>query len=146
MVRLTVLGGCGAWPAAGQACSGYLVEHDGFRLLIDPGYAIVPRLLQSIDADDVDAVLVSLARGADLLLAEASCPREVLGGSARYLSSALQAGQLAHQAGVGRLILTHLMPESSAQESTRAAAEGYDGPIAVASPGLVAGPGHPVWP
>src|SRR5215212_7575113 len=37
--RLTVVGGCGAWPAAGQACSGYLVEHDGFRLLIDPGYA-----------------------------------------------------------------------------------------------------------
>jgi len=58
-MRLTVLGGCGAWPAAGQACSGYLVEHDGFRLLIDPGYATLPRLLQSIDADDVDAVLVS---------------------------------------------------------------------------------------
>jgi hypothetical protein len=30
-VRLTVFGGCGAWPAAGQACGGYLVEHDGFR-------------------------------------------------------------------------------------------------------------------
>jgi ribonuclease BN (tRNA processing enzyme) len=58
-MRLTVLGGCGAWPAAGQACSGYLVEHDGFRLLIDPGYAIVPRLLELIDAVDVDAVLVS---------------------------------------------------------------------------------------
>jgi ribonuclease BN (tRNA processing enzyme) len=42
-MRLTVLGGCGAWPAAGQACSGYLVEHDGFRLLIDPGYAILPQ-------------------------------------------------------------------------------------------------------
>jgi ribonuclease BN (tRNA processing enzyme) len=58
-VRLTVLGGCGAWPAADQACSGYLVEHDGFRLLIDPGYAILPRLLQGIDVDEVDAVLVS---------------------------------------------------------------------------------------
>jgi ribonuclease BN (tRNA processing enzyme) len=58
-VRLTVLGGCGGWPAAGQACSGYLVEHDGFRLLIDPGYAIVPRLLEVADAADVDAVLVS---------------------------------------------------------------------------------------
>ena len=58
-MRLTVLGGCGAWPAAGQACSGYLVEHDGFRLLLDPGYAIVPRLLQRIDAADVDVVLVS---------------------------------------------------------------------------------------
>ena len=58
-MRLTVLGGCGAWPDAGQACSGYLVEHDGFRLLLDPGYATVPRLLQRVAADDVDAVFVS---------------------------------------------------------------------------------------
>jgi ribonuclease BN (tRNA processing enzyme) len=58
-MRLTVLGGCGAWPAAGQACSGYLVEHDGFRALIDPGYATVPRLLEIVRAEDIDAVLVS---------------------------------------------------------------------------------------
>ena len=58
-MELRVLGGCGAWPAAGEACSGYLVEHDGFRLLIDPGYAVLPRLLQVMDAADVDAVLVS---------------------------------------------------------------------------------------
>jgi ribonuclease BN (tRNA processing enzyme) len=58
-MRLTVLGGCGAWPAAGQACSGYLVEHDRFRLLVDPGYAILPRLLERMAAEDVDAVLLS---------------------------------------------------------------------------------------
>src|SRR5881409_1129783 len=58
-MRMTVLGGCGAWPAAGQACSGYLVEHDGFRLLVDPGFATLPRLLEVIGADDVDAVLIS---------------------------------------------------------------------------------------
>jgi ribonuclease BN (tRNA processing enzyme) len=58
-MRMTVLGGCGAWPAAGQACSGYLVEHDGFRVLVDPGYAIVPRLLERVAADAVDAVLIS---------------------------------------------------------------------------------------
>jgi len=56
---MTVLGGCGAWPAAGQACSGYLIEASGFRLLIDPGYATLPRLLTYVDAADVDAVLVS---------------------------------------------------------------------------------------
>jgi ribonuclease BN (tRNA processing enzyme) len=49
-MRLTVLGGCGGWPAAGLACSGYLVEHDGFQLLIDPGYATLPRLLEVLDA------------------------------------------------------------------------------------------------
>ncbi|MFB9902760.1 MBL fold metallo-hydrolase [Allokutzneria oryzae] len=58
-MRLTVLGGCGAWPDAGQACSGYLVEHEGFRLLVDPGYAVVPRLLELVEAAQVDAVLVS---------------------------------------------------------------------------------------
>lgn len=56
---MTVLGGCGGWPAAGQACSGYLVEQDGFRVLVDPGYATLPRLLELVTADDVDAVLVS---------------------------------------------------------------------------------------
>jgi len=58
-VRLTVIGSCGAWPDAGQACSGYLVEHDGFRLLVDLGYAVVPRLLERVTAGAVDAVFIS---------------------------------------------------------------------------------------
>lgn len=58
-MRLTVLGGCGGWPSVGTACSGYLVEQDGFRVLIDPGYATFPRLLEHCDAASVDAVLVS---------------------------------------------------------------------------------------
>lgn len=58
-MRFTVLGGCGAWPDAGQACSGYLVEHDGFTLLVDVGYATVPRLLQRVTAEQVDAVFIS---------------------------------------------------------------------------------------
>ncbi|MFI0814774.1 MBL fold metallo-hydrolase [Streptomyces sp. NPDC021098] len=58
-MRLAVLGGCGAWPTADQACSGYLVDHAGFRLLIDPGYATLPRLLRHGTVDAVDAVLIS---------------------------------------------------------------------------------------
>src|SRR6478672_6145166 len=58
-MRLTVLGGAGGFPPAGGACSGYLVEHDGFRLLVDPGYAVVPRLLGLVAAGAIDAVLVS---------------------------------------------------------------------------------------
>jgi ribonuclease BN (tRNA processing enzyme) len=58
-VKITVLGGCGAWPTAGQACSGYLVEHDGFRLVLDPGYATLPQLLRHAAAEQVDAVLIS---------------------------------------------------------------------------------------
>jgi ribonuclease BN (tRNA processing enzyme) len=56
---MTVLGGCGAWPTATQACSGYLVEHEGYTVLIDPGYATFPRLLAHLPAERLDAVLVS---------------------------------------------------------------------------------------
>jgi glyoxylase-like metal-dependent hydrolase (beta-lactamase superfamily II) len=59
LVRLTALGACGAWPEGGLACSSYLVEHDGFRLLIDAGYAIVPRLLERVAASQLDAVFIS---------------------------------------------------------------------------------------
>src|SRR5205807_7473090 len=59
LVRLTVLGACGAWPEPGQACSGFLVEHDGFRLLVDAGYATVPRLLEHVAASQLDAVFIS---------------------------------------------------------------------------------------
>jgi ribonuclease BN (tRNA processing enzyme) len=58
-MRLTVLGSCGAWPEPGQACSGFLIEHDGFRLVIDLGYATMPRLLGYVEAGQVDAVYIS---------------------------------------------------------------------------------------
>ena len=58
-MRLTVLGACGAWPEAGLACSGFLLEHAGYRLLIDAGYAVAPQLLRHVDATDVDAVYIS---------------------------------------------------------------------------------------
>src|SRR5262249_54479524 len=58
-MRLTVVGGCGAGPEAGQACSGFLVEHDGFRLVLDLGYATVPRLLGRAAPGQVDAVFIS---------------------------------------------------------------------------------------
>jgi ribonuclease BN (tRNA processing enzyme) len=58
-VRVIVLGGCGAWPAAGQACTGHLLEHDGFQLLVDLGYATLPRLLECTAAERIDAALFS---------------------------------------------------------------------------------------
>jgi ribonuclease BN (tRNA processing enzyme) len=58
-MRLTVLGGCGAWPDADQACSGFLVEHEGFNLLMDVGFATLPRLLGILGADSVHAVVIT---------------------------------------------------------------------------------------
>ena len=59
MRRLTVLGSCGAWPEAGRACSGFLVEYDGFRLILDLGFATLPRLLTLCPNGAVDAVVVT---------------------------------------------------------------------------------------
>lgn len=83
------------------------------------------------------AALVELARGADLLLAEASYATEVPDGVAGALSSAADAGREAAEAEVRRLVLTHLMPETDAQASVAAARRSYAGPIDVARPGLV---------
>jgi ribonuclease BN (tRNA processing enzyme) len=58
-VEIIVLGACGGWPEAGSACSGFLVEHQGFRVLVDAGYATFPRLLEVVAAEAVDAVLIS---------------------------------------------------------------------------------------
>jgi ribonuclease BN (tRNA processing enzyme) len=58
-MRITVLGGNGAYPEQDRGCSGYLLQHDGFTLLIDPGYATYQQLLAHVAAGDVDAVLVS---------------------------------------------------------------------------------------
>lgn len=243
-MRVTVLGGCGAWPDAGQACSGYLVEHDGFRLLLDLGYATVPRLLQWVTADEVDAVFIShghpdhcadlnpllraralrddppvplpvyalpgaldavlaldrpgmlasalvlhdfsagsdlsigpfrgvtrllphwvpnaglrltaggrvlaytgdsgpdpqvveLARGADLLLAEATYVEDIPEESRPYLSTARHAGQRAAQAGAGRLVLTHLWPGTDPSAARAAADAEFGGSVSVACAGLV---------
>jgi ribonuclease BN (tRNA processing enzyme) len=60
--RVVVLGGCGAWPEPGRACSGFLLEHDGFRVALDLGYGTLSRLLSllgSATAVGLDAVIVT---------------------------------------------------------------------------------------
>jgi ribonuclease BN (tRNA processing enzyme) len=60
--RVVVLGSCGAWPEPGRACAGFLVEHDGFRVVLDLGYGTLPRLLSvlgSTTAVGLDAVVVT---------------------------------------------------------------------------------------
>jgi ribonuclease BN (tRNA processing enzyme) len=60
-MRVTVLGGCGAWPEAGRASAGFLVEHDGFMVALDLGYATLPNLLRVIPPERLDAVLITHA-------------------------------------------------------------------------------------
>jgi ribonuclease BN (tRNA processing enzyme) len=59
---LTVLGSCGGWPEPGRACAGFLLEHDGARIVLDLGYGTASRLLGilgSTAGDGLDAVVVS---------------------------------------------------------------------------------------
>lgn len=58
-MTLTVLGCSGSYPGPSQAASGYLVEVDGFHLLIDCGSGVAARLQEHISLGDVDAVVLS---------------------------------------------------------------------------------------
>jgi ribonuclease BN (tRNA processing enzyme) len=246
-MKVTVLGGAGAYPTAHQGCNGFLLEHDEFRLVVDPGYATIQPLLALVDAAVVDAAWIShghpdhcadlqpllrarafanppaaalpvyaplgslapllaldqpdtvdsayvlhdvadgdafdigplhctardlphmvpnlgirisagataptvlaytgdcgpspvvaeLAIGADLLIANATHPETVPEMRAAYLSSARQAGASAQSAGAKALLLTHLWPGTDPDAAFAAAAETYDGPVEVATPGLI---------
>jgi ribonuclease BN (tRNA processing enzyme) len=58
-MRLTVIGCAGSFPRADSPASCYLVEHDGFRLLLDMGNGSLGALQRHVAPTDVDAVLVS---------------------------------------------------------------------------------------
>jgi len=58
-LRVSVLGKSPSWQDAAGACSGYLVEHDGFRLLLDCGNGVFSKLREVCDYVEVDAVLIS---------------------------------------------------------------------------------------
>ena len=58
-MRITVLGKSPAWQDAGGACSGYLVEEDGYCLLLDCGNGIFGKLRAHVDYVEVDAVVIS---------------------------------------------------------------------------------------
>ncbi|TMU88170.1 MBL fold metallo-hydrolase [Bacillus sp. BHET2] len=58
-MKLTIIGQWGGYPKALEASTGYLLEHDGFKLLIDCGSGVLSHLQTHIEATDLDAVLLS---------------------------------------------------------------------------------------
>jgi ribonuclease BN (tRNA processing enzyme) len=106
---------------------GFRVEYDGWRLAY------------SADTGESDA-LVRLAADADLLLCEAS----FLDGQDTRPDlhlTARQAAAHAARAGVGKLVLTHLVPWNDRGRTLAEAAAEYHGPLSLAVSGLVIGPG-----
>ncbi|MBI5158071.1 MAG: MBL fold metallo-hydrolase [Acidimicrobiia bacterium] len=80
--------------------------------------------------------LEKLAHGADLLLCEAT--HQGTPGPDRYPHHlfAVEAGALAHDAGVRNLVLTHIGPMLDPDVSVHEAAARFTGPIRAAEPGL----------
>jgi ribonuclease BN (tRNA processing enzyme) len=58
-MRLTVLGCAGSFPGPESACSAYLVEALGFRLLIDFGSGSLSALQRYSDMDTIDAIMLT---------------------------------------------------------------------------------------
>jgi ribonuclease BN (tRNA processing enzyme) len=58
-VKLTVVGCSGSYPGPDSPASCYLVEHDGFRLVVDLGNGALGPLQRYVDLHDVDAVWLS---------------------------------------------------------------------------------------
>ncbi len=58
-MELTVLGCSGTFPSADSACSGYLVRHEGYSLMIDVGNGSIGALQRVGSLLGVDAVVLS---------------------------------------------------------------------------------------
>ncbi|MEO8106876.1 MAG: MBL fold metallo-hydrolase [Actinomycetes bacterium] len=244
-MKLTVVGCSGSMPGPASTASCYLLEHDGFRVVVDLGHGSVGALQRHIALTDIDAIVFShlhadhcidltalyvahrygpapfadripvigpsdtaermasaygmrsteamsaafefrelsvaaalgpfrlraervahpveaygtrfeadgasmvytgdtgpcralddLARGADLLLSEASFRHGDENPADLHLTGR-QAGEVAHGAGVGRLVITHVPPWHDPEVAKAEATAVFAGPIDVATPGAV---------
>jgi ribonuclease BN (tRNA processing enzyme) len=104
---------------------GFRIEHDG------------QVLAYSADTGPTDE-LVSLARGADLLLCEASF-LDGPGQPADLHLTAREAAWHATRADVGELVLTHLVPWNDPAATLEQASAVFHGQLRLASPGLAIG-------
>lgn len=92
-------------------------------------------LVYSGDTGECDS-LVELATGADTLLCEASF--SATDGYVPNLHlTGRQAGEHAHRAGVGRLIVTHVQPWNSRADAVSEAARAFTGEVVAATPDAV---------
>lgn len=78
--------------------------------------------------------LTELAAGADILLCEASFADAARQAENLHLTAG-QAAEHAARAGVGELVLTHLVPWNDAERSLADAAAGFSGTLSLARPG-----------
>lgn len=124
-------------PGAAFEAAGFLVESCAAHHPVPTLSLRWPTLGLVYTADTaLHAGLISFAAGADLLLAEATYADEADHDLQTHgHMTGAHAGVLAHQAGVKRLMLTHLADLRIREETRRAAESQYNGPIMVAEAG-----------
>jgi ribonuclease BN (tRNA processing enzyme) len=59
IMKFIIVGYWGGYPDAGGATSGYLLQHNGFNLLIDCGSAVVSNVQKYINIEDLNSVIIS---------------------------------------------------------------------------------------
>src|SRR5690554_2082839 len=58
-MKVTVVGFWGAYPEENEATSSYLIEKDGFKLLLDCGSGALSQLPKYVEPYDLDAVILT---------------------------------------------------------------------------------------
>ncbi|CAH1210697.1 hypothetical protein PAECIP111893_03249 [Paenibacillus plantiphilus] len=97
---MTVLGPWGAYPKAGEATAGYLIEHEGHNILIDCGSGVLAKLQQYKTLDELDYVFISHSHYdhiADLGCLQYACLIDMDLGRRSELLPIFMAGEKAEQ-------------------------------------------------
>jgi len=110
------------------------VEHpvEAFGLRVSAGGTLLAFTGDSGRCEQLEAV----ARRADLLLAEASFPEDDANPPGIHLTGG-DCGRLARDAGVGRLLVTHVPPWYDGEDMLSAATAAWEGPAELARAGAV---------
>jgi len=58
-MKITIIGPWGGFPKAGQATSGYLIEHENYSLLLECGSSVLSSLQRVTELKNIDAVLIT---------------------------------------------------------------------------------------
>ena len=59
IIKLTIIGWWGAYPGAGEATSGYLLQNGKDNILLDCGSGVLEKLQRYLDLEHIDAVVLS---------------------------------------------------------------------------------------
>lgn len=134
LAALDLREGDAPFEAAGLRVAPFAVEHDAPRAR---GLAITDGRATCVVSGDTRPcrAVEDAARGADLLLHEATYAGEGKEASRAHHTTAREAGALAKRVGARRLVLVHLLVTTDAEAARSEAEEAYGAPVEVARAG-----------